>query len=87
MAPQRITMIHEIISKEIMVLIFKKLDFQTLTIAFKVCAKWRNLIHGFDLFNIKNFSKFLYENEFQFHLNNFGIAVLSHIKNFKILRI
>ena len=87
MASQRIAMIHEIITKEIMVLILKKLDFQTLTIAFKVCAKWRNLIHGFDLFNIKNFSKYLYENEFQFHLKNCEIAFLSHIKNSKILRI
>ena len=70
-------MINQIIPKEIMVLILKKLDFQTLKTAFKVCTKWRNLIHGFDLFNIKNFSKFLFENELQFHLTN--CEILSHI--------
>ena len=49
--------IHQILPEEIMVLILKKLDFQSLTIAQKVCVKWRDLIHGFDLFNLKNFGK------------------------------
>ena len=56
----RFAMIHQIIPEEIMVLILKKLDYQGLAIAHKVCVKWRELIHGFDLFNLKNFSKLHY---------------------------
>ena len=51
-------MIQDMIPKEILVLILKKLDYQTLTSAHKVCVKWRELIHGFDLFNLGKFSKF-----------------------------
>ena len=51
-------MIHQIIPEEIMVMILKKLDNQSLKRARKVCMKWRELIHGFDLFNLRNFSKF-----------------------------
>ena len=48
-------MIHQILPEEIMVMILQMLDFQSLTIAHKVCV--RELIHGFDLFNLKNFGK------------------------------
>ena len=56
----RFAMVHQILPEEIMVLILKKLDYQTLTSAFTVCVKWRELIHGFDLFNLGNFSMFCF---------------------------
>ena len=46
--------IQDKIPKEILVLILKKLDYQSLTSAKKVCVKWRELIHGFDRFNLGN---------------------------------
>ena len=54
----RFAMVHQILPEEIMVLILKKLDYQSLSSAFQVCVKWRELIHGFDLFNLGNFSKY-----------------------------
>ena len=54
----RFAMIIQILPKEIMVLILKKLDYHSLSSAFKVCVEWRELIHGFDLFNLSNFGKF-----------------------------
>ena len=54
----RFAMIHQFLPEEIMVLILKKLDYQTLSSAFQVCVKWSELIHGFHLFNIGNFGKF-----------------------------
>ena len=79
MASERIAMIHEIIPKEIMVLILKKLDFQTLTTARKVCAKWRNLIHGFDLFNIKTFGKFCLKMISHFDEDYFKRSIINNI--------
>ena len=53
----RIALIHEIIPEEIMVLILKKLDYQTLICADGVCAKWSQIIVRYNLFNLENFSK------------------------------
>ena len=58
LAKRNTMMIQDMIPKEILVLILKKLDYQTLTNAQKVCVEWRELIHGFDLFNLKYFGKF-----------------------------
>ena len=53
-------MTNQSIPEEIMVMIFKKLDYQSLTITFQVCKKWRELIHASDLFNLGNFGKFYF---------------------------
>ena len=60
----RIALIHEIIPEEIMVLILKKLDYQTLICADEVCVKWSQIIDRYNLFNLENFSK-LYTNNFK----------------------
>ena len=54
----KLQVIHEILPEEILVIIFRKLDYKSLTLAHEICKKWRNLIEGFNLFNLRNFSKF-----------------------------
>ena len=54
----KLTVIYEILPEEILVMIFKKLDYKSLGLAHKTCKKWRNLIEGFNLFSLRNFSKF-----------------------------
>ena len=58
----KLAMIHDIFPEEIMVLIFKNLDFKSLTSANKVCSSWRKIMHGFNLFDLGNFGKFTITN-------------------------
>ena len=71
----RIALIHEIVPEEIMVLILKKLDYQTLICADEVCGKWSQIIVKYNLFNIENFSK-LYKNNFKTLLFHSVIQIL-----------
>ena len=43
---------------EILVMIFKMLDFKTLANARNVNSKWRSVIDGFGLLSLKNLRKF-----------------------------
>ena len=61
----RFAMIHEILPEEIMVLIFKKLDYKSLICANKVCSRWRQIIHGFNIFSVGNFGKYIYNYNFE----------------------
>ena len=54
----KLATIHEIIPEEIFVMILKKLDFKSLAMARGTCTKWRNVIDGFELLSLKNFSKY-----------------------------
>ena len=53
----KLAVIHEILPEEIIVFIFKKLDYRSMLQAQRVCKKWNEIINGFGLFNINNFGK------------------------------
>ena len=50
--------INEPFPDEILVMIFKMLDFKTLANARNVSPKWRSVIDGFGLLSLKNLRKF-----------------------------
>ena len=79
----RIALIHEIVPEEIMVLILKKLDYQTLICADEVCGKWSQIIVKYNLFNIENFSK-LFSNNFKtvWKFQDFSVIQILHEINF-----
>ena len=54
----KMAVIHDILPEEILVYIFKMLDIKSLFFSWATCRKWKYLIIEFDLFNLKNFSKF-----------------------------
>ena len=51
-------MIHECLSEEIVVFIFKKLDYKSMMHAYGVCKTWNKIINTFELLKVKNFCKY-----------------------------
>ena len=55
----KMAVIHDILPEEILVFIFKMLDIKSLFFSWATCRKWKYVIIEFDLFSLKNFSKYL----------------------------
>ena len=55
----RLAVIHQFLPEEIVVLIFKKLDYKSMLQAQGVCKKWNQIITGFGLLNVKNFREYI----------------------------
>ena len=53
----KISCINEILPDEIMILILKKLNYKNLSYVRSTCRRWKDIIHGFDLLKLTNFSK------------------------------
>ena len=53
----KISCINEILPDEIMILILKKLNYKSLSYVRSTCRRWKDIIHGFDLLKLTNFSK------------------------------
>ena len=55
----RLAVIHQFLPEEIVVLIFKKLDYKSMLQAQGVCKRWNKIITGFGLLNVKNFREYI----------------------------
>ena len=64
----KMAVIHDILPEEILVYIFKMLDIKSLFFSWATCKKWKHVIIEFDLFSLKNFSKF--QSYFNINSNN-----------------
>ena len=86
----KMAVIHDILPEETLVYIFKMLDIKSLFFSWATCKKWKYVIIEFDLFSLKNFSKF--QSYFKNNSNNssrnkqrfYGFYVKSILENLEV---
>ena len=59
----KIAPIHEILPQEILVMILKKLGYDSITVARSTCQNWKKVIDDFKLMKVAE-SKYLFDHQF-----------------------